>query len=287
MKNNLYKTLLMLIGITGYTSILAQTVQTLPEVDGKVIYQNLRLEKEGSNLVLSFDIRVLDKALNNRQSWKVMPELIPGNAQESVFFPTLLINGRQKERHYNRRMNYKNKELLASQPLIRTYVPQDQEQLISYRTEISYESWMENSSLTFHQILTSPREKKQLFTTVGLIKLIPDPPAEPDPPVIVTQPPVQKTLTIKGEARIQFPVGQTDIRPTYMNNMAELEKIEKDIRKILQDESLTLECIHLTGYASPEARYITNARLSEGRTHSLKTYLQNKYNLPPRKHPGQ
>jgi len=43
MKNKLYKTLLIFICvITGYNPV---TAQTLPETDGKVIYENLRLEK--------------------------------------------------------------------------------------------------------------------------------------------------------------------------------------------------------------------------------------------------
>ncbi len=167
--------------------------QTLPEVDGKVIYENLHLEKQGSYMVLTFDTRIADKALNNRQSWKVMPELIPAGTGQSIFYPSLLINGRQKERHYKRRMNFKNKELLANQPLVRTDVPQDEEQLIRYRAEIPYESWMENCTLTFHQILTSPREKKQLFTMQAVARIVPAPkPEPPATPVIVTPPPEKR-----------------------------------------------------------------------------------------------
>ncbi|MCD7932020.1 MAG: hypothetical protein LUH15_12060 [Tannerellaceae bacterium] len=66
-----------------------------------------------------------------------------------------------------------------------------------------------------------------------------------------------------------------------MDNKAELEKIEKEIRRIIGDKNFTLVSIQLTGYASPEARYATNARLSEGRTKALKEYLVEKYKLDP------
>ncbi|MCD7937057.1 MAG: hypothetical protein LUG98_09385, partial [Tannerellaceae bacterium] len=191
-------------------------------------------------------------------------------------------NGRQKERHYKRRMSFKNRELLANQPLVHTNVPQDEEQLIRYRAEIPYQSWMENSTLTFHQLLTSPREKKQLFTMQAVARIVPAPkPEPPAPPVIVTPPPTTKTISINGDAHIQFPVGKTTIQPTYMDNKTELEKIEKEIIRIIRDKNFTLISIHLTGYASPEARYTTNARLSEGRTKALKAYLAEKYEIDP------
>ncbi len=65
-----------------------------------------------------------------------------------------------------------------------------------------------------------------------------------------------------------------------MDNQAELEKIEKEISRILRDDNFTLVHIQLTGYSSPEARYSTNARLSEERTKALRNYLVEKFNLP-------
>ncbi|MCD8178890.1 MAG: hypothetical protein LUE98_16380 [Tannerellaceae bacterium] len=116
----------------------------------------------------------------------------------------------------------------------------------------------------------------------AVARLIPVPKPEPQaPPVIVAPPPTTKTISINGEAHIQFPVGKTGIQPTYMENKAELEKIEKEIRRIIGDKNFTLVSIQLTGYASPEARYATNARLSEGQTKALKEYLVEKYKLDP------
>ncbi|MCD7936109.1 MAG: DUF3868 domain-containing protein [Tannerellaceae bacterium] len=270
--------ILIIILATPFTTIHSQT---LPEVDGKVIYENLQLQKQGSYMILTFDTRIADKAINNRQSWKVIPEILSTDTRETIHFPSLLINGRQKERHYKRRLNFKNRELLANKPAIHTHVPQDQEQLIHYRAEIPYQNWMENSTLIFHQILTSPREKKQLFTTAAMAIRTPEPPKPEAPPVITPQPAPANTLTINGEAQIRFPVGITDIYPAYMDNTHELEKIEKEIRRILHNPDYTLISIQLTGYASPEARYSTNKRLSESRTQTLKEYLAEKYNLAP------
>lgn len=87
MKKRQYRILLTFLCLIGYTYLTAQTSQTLPEVDGKVIYENLRLEKQGSSIILSFDTRIAGKALNNRQSWKVMPELTGTNTNQTVFFP--------------------------------------------------------------------------------------------------------------------------------------------------------------------------------------------------------
>ncbi|MCD7976882.1 MAG: DUF3868 domain-containing protein [Tannerellaceae bacterium] len=287
MKNKPFKTLLIFICITGYTHINAQPASQLPQVDGKVIYQNLQLEKQDNNMLLSFDTKITGKALNNRQSWTIIPELIStGPRQTSLFFPSLLINGRQKERHYRRKMNFRNKELLANQPLICTHVPQDEEQLIRYSVTIPYESWMGNSSLIFHQILTSPREKKQLFTTAPLAQLTPVP--EPvAPPAIPVQPSTIETLTISGEAYIQFPVGESLVYADYMDNINELKKIGEELRKIDREKDATLIRIQLTGYASPEGPFSLNDKLSHERTKRLKDYLVEWHGLPPRHHPHQ
>ncbi|MCD7962381.1 MAG: OmpA family protein [Rikenellaceae bacterium] len=141
---------------------------------------------------------------------------------------------------------------------------------------------MENSSLTLHQILTSPREKRQLFTTQSVVMLKPESKSEPaTPPVIITPQPAPKTISINGEAYIQFPVGKTILQPAYMNNKIELEKIEKEISRLIRDQNVSLVSIQLTGYASTEASLTLNNHLSEGRTKTVKNYLVEKYNLNP------
>ncbi len=60
-----------------------------------------------------------------------------------------------------------------------------------------------------------------------------------------------------------------------------MEKIEKDLRQILEDQNYSLVGILLTGYASPEGALATNERLSEARTKALKNYISEKYAIEP------
>ncbi|MCD8261724.1 MAG: DUF3868 domain-containing protein [Bacteroides sp.] len=257
--------------------------QTLPSVDGAITIKNLMLEEKEGKLLLTFETEIAEKAMNYRQSWRIIPEL--GSPRgETRLFPSILINGKQKERHYKRKMRYKNRKLLAFEPEVRIYVPQKEIQVVMYRQEVPYEPWMEDASLTLHQLLTSAKERKQLFTNVGVARLPSDEkvveyihlPASAAP-----EPPIAPVLAIHGEAYIGFEAGKAVVIPDFMNNRSELEKIEKDLRQILENKNHTLAGILLTGYASPEGPIAINERLSEARTKALKAYISERYGITP------
>jgi len=59
-----------------------------------------------------------------------------------------------------------------------------------------------------------------------------------------------------------------------MNNPHELQKIDNSVRLVKSDSDVTIRNITIEGYASPEGSFAHNLTLSEGRTASLKQYLQ-------------
>jgi len=281
MKTILQKMIITWLAIMSISLLCAQNI---PAVDGAVIIHNTQFNQSSALLTLDFEAEIIEKAMNRRQSWTIIPELISADGKKSRLYPTILINGSQKERHYKRRMRYKNREMLANQPLIRVKVPQATTRVVAYSADIPYETWMDDATLTLHQVLTSSREKKQLFTTDNIARVSPQKVIiEKIKEVPVPQPVTPTTFTAEGSAYIAFPINEAVIRADFMDNKSELGKIEQDIQAILIERSYTLVSIHLTGYASPEGRYGFNEYLSEMRTQALKEHIVKKYGISPEK----
>lgn len=79
-----------------------------------------------------------------------------------------------------------------------------------------------------------------------------------------------KNRAEEGRAYLDFPVNQTKIYPEYRRNPSELEKIKATVDVVKNDANTQITEIDITGYASPEGRYASNARLAQGRAEALK-----------------
>ena len=89
-----------------------------------------------------------------------------------------------------------------------------------------------------------------------------------------------ETRELKGSAYIDFPVNRTEIYEDYRRNPIELAKIRATIDTVRNDADTRITSIRIKGYASPEGSYANNTRLAQGRTETLKDYVQRLYNFP-------
>ena len=89
-----------------------------------------------------------------------------------------------------------------------------------------------------------------------------------------------KTRELSGRAYIDFPVNRTEIYPDYRGNRAELGKIIATIDSVKNDKDIEVTSIAIKGFASPEGSYQNNIRLAQGRTETLKNYVQQLYRFP-------
>ena len=99
------------------------------------------------------------------------------------------------------------------------------------------------------------------------------------PTVAFVSPAVEavKNRAEEGRAYLDFPVNQTKIYPEYRRNPSELEKIKATVDVVKNDANTQITEIDITGYASPEGRYASNARLAQGRAEALKKYVMDSY----------
>ena len=75
-------------------------------------------------------------------------------------------------------------------------------------------------------------------------------------------------------------MNRTVIYEDYRRNPIELAKIRATIDTVRNDADTRITSIRIKGYASPEGSYANNTRLAQGRTETLKDYVQRLYNFP-------
>lgn len=90
--------------------------------------------------------------------------------------------------------------------------------------------------------------------------------------------PVEKN--VEGRAFVTFVVNKTNLKPDYMANPREIQKILNSIDIVKQDSDAIITNIHIKGYASPEGPWDNNVRLAKGRTATLAKYVNDLYKFP-------
>lgn len=151
-------------------------------------------------------------------------------------------------------------------------------QTVNYSARIPYEKWMNGAEL---ELLADVRgcadcqkeESNAFIIRADLERYI------MQPTVAFVSPAVEavKNRAEEGRAYLDFPVNQTKIYLEYRRNPSELEKIKATVDVVKNDANTQITEIDITGYASPEGRYASNARLAQGRAEALKKYVMDSY----------
>lgn len=74
-------------------------------------------------------------------------------------------------------------------------------------------------------------------------------------------------------ATVTFPVGKADIRPTYMQNQAQLRRLDTLVNAF----RMNIDSVSVVAFASPEGRFERNVELSQLRAQAMTAYLHKTY----------
>lgn len=147
---------------------------------------------------------------------------------------------------------------------------------IIYTASFPYQSWMDGSKISLRQdIMECGKDYATLYTPVTSMAT----PVDAALVILVPDPPKKKIKTDKMCAQIDFVVNRSDIQRNLRGNAEELDRIYKFTDEVMADKSADVEAITIKGYASPEASYEYNTRLSMERANALKNNLVQKYSL--------
>lgn len=98
-------------------------------------------------------------------------------------------------------------------------------------------------------------------------------------PVMAIRP---KVMEGKGVAALQFVINRSDIDSSLGNNRAELEKMEKALRPILEDSLADIHAIHIVGMASADGPFAFNTNLAYQRAVAAKQWLLSRMTIAPK-----
>ncbi len=240
------------------------------------------LQEQGDSLLLEMDVFVDGKAMNNCQSWTIMPTLMTADSSYYMEMPRALINGKTKAKLFKRREKFRNNFLLANYPEYKIDKKPSQDTTFRYTLMVPYEFWMDTASLRINQILTSCADVEQWFVLDDVVRVEPHTYVAYQPAAkvnYITPEKETKTLHREGSAYLDFQVGKSEILPTFRRNPQELAKIEEILSQVRNDADFEISKLYVTGYASPEGSWQSNDRLSLARAQALRQYIQNKFSI--------
>ena len=256
--------------------ILAAALAGIGAADAQTVtgvnIHSYAMERAGDYVVVDMDIDISNLDVKSAETVVLTPHIVRDTL--SVALKSIGVYGRNRDFYYQR-----NAELAPTSGDDITFRSNKAPETIAYHAVVPFEEWMDGCQLVFER--TDCGCSNTNLGTEGNV-LIDRFPLEPyKPTLLYIRPEAEyvKTRELSGTAYVDFVVNKTDIRPDYRNNTAELAKITGTIDSVKGDSDMTITAITIKGYASPESSYKHNTRLAEGRTKSLKEYVESLYNF--------
>ncbi len=230
---------------------------------------NSSMAVQNNKVVVSLEITAFQDVPSG-QSVVLVPELSEPNTEQAKELPYIFINSRNQQIYFERDLKSEYPEAMA----FRKHKGEDLH--INYTKSVDYEPWMKNTVLKLKTLSCACNDAKvrdeeivaRLNNKVApsTIRLYP----------VYVIPPADNSIKVreeKGSAYLCFVVDKWDIRPDYMSNPTELQKIHNSVNVVKNDSDVTIRKMTIEGYASPEGGYAHNIMLSDNRTKALKDYL--------------
>lgn len=276
------------------------TESQLPEIK----FKENSIRYSGDTLYVSFDVEVLGPVVRTGEGLHLVPVYI--TETQAIHLPRVVINGEQRAKYNQREMTFMSHEEYQKYKPYRSIVLDSRNPYTSF-TYSYVLPHVPEGDLRVDQILEDCCD----FTLVASTEMMPiqptpvaDPCPEPEPcpdpePCPEPEPqPIQREVGIgnvvffrpqeevvkkrseKMTVRIQFVVDKHDINPNLANNAAELHKVDQLFRTLQGNrDRYKIEASTIRGYASPEAPFDYNLRLSQRRADSFRSYLMSRYGL--------
>ena len=257
------RNLMMLMALMSLSPVLqAQDVK----VDHPV------MERQSDRLSVGMNLDLSSLEVSSNRAVLLTPVIVKDG--RVVELPSVGIYGRNRYYYYVR-----NGASMLTGKGERSYLASQQPSGVEIAETLAYEPWMDGAELMLRRqdygcCGTLLDEQQTAYAQYQ------EPPVY-RPEFVYVRPEAEKvkSRSLSGSAYIDFVVNRTDIRPDYRRNQVELGKIQATIDSVKNDADITITSVFIKGYASPEGAYVANERLAQGRTESLKAYVQNLYHF--------
>lgn len=282
MKYIIDTTLVLCLLLPG--SVLAQdSVKPDLEKHAQVVSGLATEVNDSLDIDISFDLSRL--STGRCRTLYVYPGI---EGQKTVYGPALVVCGRMNyvERRRQESLNPKGVEAPDAIGVVSYKKGKTNRYHYQYRVPYDY-AWMDSAKVYIHQFVTDcsgevkHRSRHLLAGQITLGERLPAQRYVVKPVLSFVAPRAEavKDRQEKGEARLDFMPGKSNILPDYKSNPIELQKIREVISSIKDDKNIIFKGISIKGFASIDGNAATNVRLSLARANSLKEYVRNTYHF--------
>ena len=270
--------LALLIGFFATSTANAQATAN------EVSFENIESYVLNGSLHLSFDVALEGNFLSSGDALHIRP--VYRTASNEINLPEIVVNGKQRARFYRREQSLLSESKRMENKPFAVIVRNNRErQELSYNYVLPLPKGIDTKgTLQIEQLLQDcchlalvdskplPLEYKHVIPSPALFANTVT--------FIAPQAEKEKKRNDTFVIRIEYPVNQHEVLPNYANNMAELERMDSEVKAYFTEkETYKIERAVIKGYASPEDTYEYNLNLSRRRTDTFKMYLVNKYGL--------
>lgn len=244
--------------------------ETKPVLDYVMNIDRSTLAVVDSNVVVSIQITAIQD-VPRRQSVVLLPVLADTVTMRQAELPMIFINSRNQQIIFERSIKYDYPDALTFRK------KRGQNLNIDYVRTLKYEPWMERAVLKLRKqscACSNMKSRGELllasFNTEEPVREIELYPVYIVPPADNSE----KVREERGSALLCFELNKWEIKPDYMTNPTELQKIHNSVNLVRNDSDVTIRQMTIEGYASPEGTEKHNLMLSERRTAALTRYLE-------------
>lgn len=262
--------LLCLLPVQVSVALAGDVRQLSPRYDYVMDVRRYAMAVVDSNVVVSMQITAIQD-VPAMQSVVLSPELVDTLTLRKAELPLIFLNSKNQQIYFER-------DLKDDYPGALAMHKKNGENLdFEYLRTVKYEPWMDGAVLKLRMLSCACNRQKDRGEIV--LGGFPKEEKEYKPQLfpVYLLPPADKSVKVreeKGSAYLCFVVDKWDIKPDYMSNPTELQKIHNSVNIVKNDSNVTIRKMTIEGYASPEGGFAHNTMLSEKRTNALKEYLQ-------------
>ena len=261
--------LLLLLLTTQCLAIVADDKPKSKKYEYVMTINHSEVAVVDSNVVVSFQMTAIQD-VPATQSVVLVPELIDTVTQQRILLPMIFLNSLNQQIYFDRTLKNEYPDALAFRK------KKGENLTIDYIRSVKYEPWMDDAVVRLlKQSCACSKMKDRGEVYVGAFDMVKEAPVIDLFPVYQV-PPADNSVKVReerGSAVLCFEVNKWDIKPDYMTNPVELQKIYNSVNYVKNDSDVTISKMTIEGYASPEAPYAHNQMLSDKRTEALKNYL--------------
>ena len=242
-----------------------------------IVVDQTELEVVGNYFHLKTKFRVPKQIFTSDKRFVVQPTLFNVTRQAVEYFRPLAIDGEVYKMNRERVLGFEE-----DNDLLKPYIAPDNleetDYIYSYHDSIfvSREYFEEDFRAECFLAVNANYEnvKRDFLDTVIIARGTQNPlrfleyhiePLELNDTSLIPKPEM-KLVAERGVSRIGFLIGKSVIDKSNPKNVAEMEAIKEKIAAVMANRFSTLNGIEVVGFASPDGKYRTNARLAQART---------------------